>query len=190
MKKIRFDDCICHSNISNHNDIKDELLSLIAEGYSETMDDLSSNDRISKLDFGNSKDRTRPWVNKFLPNWDDSLRECIQSMGYVGVDLYNCWFQQYKEGDTHGWHIHGGHFTGVYYLEFPSNSARTEIYSPYSGSIEKVNIEEGDFILFPAHWIHRAPSNTSDRKTIISWNFNVTQESINFETFVSGKPNT
>ena len=177
MKKIRFDDCICCSNIPNHNELKDELLSLIAEGYSETMDDPSSNDRISKLDFGNSKDRTRPWVKKFLQNWNGSLRECVESMGYIGVDLYDCWFQQYKEGATHGWHIHGGHFTGVYYLEFPSNSARTEIYSPYNGSIEKVNIEEGDFILFPAHWIHRAPPNTPDRKTIISWNYNVTQES-------------
>ena len=175
MKKIKFNDCICHSNIPNHNDIKDELLSLISQGNSDTMDDPSSNDRISKLDFGNSKDRTRPWVNKFLPNWDDSLRECVQSMGYIGVDLYNCWFQQYKEHGTHGWHTHGHTFTGAYYLDLPKDSPCTQIIVPANqNQLITLVVKEGDISIFPSYTIHRSPINkTKYTKTIISFNLEI-----------------
>ena len=40
MKKIRFDDCICKSRIEEHNIIKDELLSLMEQSPSETLDEL------------------------------------------------------------------------------------------------------------------------------------------------------
>ena len=42
------------------------------------------------------------------------------------------WYQQYLNGDTHGWHIHGQHFTGVYYLEFPDGCSKTEVCSPFN----------------------------------------------------------
>ena len=92
------------------------------------------------------------------------------------------WFQQYLEGDTHGWHIHGDHFTGVYYLEFPEGCSQTEIVSPYNLTIKKIDVVEGDFIVFPSHYIHRGLPNTKKRKTIISYNFSAIGDSIN------GKP--
>ena len=49
------------------------------------------------------------------------------------------WYQQYLEGDTHGWHIHGNHFTGVYYLEFPDGCSQTEVVSPYSFKVKKID---------------------------------------------------
>ena len=192
MKKIRFDDCICKSRIKEHNIIKDELLSLMEQSPSETLDELRKDsvhiDHISKLDWNSSYDISRPWAQKFINHWQIYIREIVQSMGYMGVDVHQCWYQQYQESDIHGWHIHGAHFTGVYYLEFPPKSARTEICSPYSGKIKKLNVKEGDFVIFPSHWIHRAPSNKSKRKTIISWNFNVITENLRMDLIKGGKP--
>ena len=83
------------------------------------------------------------------------------------------WYQQYLEGDTHGWHIHGQHYTGVYYLEFPEGSSKTEICSPFSLNKKQIDVKEGDFIVFPAHFIHRGLPNKTMRKTIVSFNFDV-----------------
>ena len=190
MKKIRFDDCICQGNILQHQEIRSTLLSLIAETQSNSLvwNNPYYTDSISKLDFDDSEDFNRPWVKKFVEVWEPPLKEMMMGMGYTGMQLFKCWFQQYKQHDTHGWHIHGSHFTGVYYLEFPSKSAKTEVASPYSGKIKKVGVKEGDFIIFPAHWIHRAPPNTSERKTIISWNFDAIQDSINLTLIKGGKP--
>tara|TARA_B100000287_G_scaffold287315_1_gene270801 strand:+ start:256 stop:867 length:612 start_codon:yes stop_codon:yes gene_type:complete len=199
VKKIRFDDCICKSRIREHDIIKDELLSLIGDTASQSIkedDDGSKSwnidpnhvDRMAVLDWDSSYDSSRPWVQKFFNLWFPNLRDVLKSMGYTGVEIRQCWFQQYEKGDQHGWHIHGAQFTGVYYLEFPSKSARTEICSPYSKNIKKVNVKEGDFIVFPSHWIHRAPPNTSERKTIVSYNFNVITEPLRMDLIEGGKP--
>ena len=73
-------------------------------------------DNISKLDWNVCDDFTRPWVSIFLPIFSEAIKKVIVSMGYNFINLYEMWYQQYLEGDTHGWHIHGKHFTGVYYL--------------------------------------------------------------------------
>ena len=83
------------------------------------------------------------------------------------------WYQQYVENSSHGWHIHDGQFTGVYYLELPKSSPKTEFIHPFSNNIDRVRAKEGDVIFFPSHVIHRAPTNNKERKTIISYNFNL-----------------
>lgn len=139
------------------------------------------NDSISKLDFGESENFNREWVNIFLPHFEESLRSMINGMGYLGLKLHQVWYQQYHQGSGHGWHIHAYHFTGVYYLEFPKGSAATEICSPYNLRPKKFKAKEGDIIIFPSHWIHRAPANTSERKTIISFNFEIDIEKISLK---------
>ena len=119
------------------------------------------------------RDLNRSWVKKLIPNLNISLQEMFSSMGYTGYSLIDMWYHQYSEGDTYGWHYHGLQYAGIYYLEFPKGSAKTEIRSPYSLRDKKVDTSEGDIIIFPAHWIHRAPPNTSVRKTIISFNFDL-----------------
>ena len=92
------------------------------------------------------------------------------------------WYQQYTKNNTHGWHIHGENYTGVYYLEFPKGSSKTELIDQYN--IRKkitVNAKEGDIVIFPSFIIHRAPKIINDiRKTIISFNlqFNLINEKI------------
>jgi hypothetical protein len=175
MKKIRIDDCICHSKIKEHLDIRDSILSEIDKSSDGDLEQLDSfyTDSISKLDWNISADLERPWLKIFLPAFMENLKEVIASLGYAKVVIRNIWYQQYLEGDTHGWHIHDDHFTGVYYLEFPEGCSQTEIVSPYNFKAVKINAVEGDFVVFPAHYIHRGLPNTKKRKTIISYNFSV-----------------
>ena len=184
MKKIQIDDCICHSKIKEHLEIKNSILSEIeksSDGDLEQKDPFYT-DSISKLDWNISDKLDRPWLKIFLPVFIKNLQEIIVNLGYFKAVIKNVWYQQYLEGDTHGWHIHDDHFTGVYYLEFPEGCSQTEVVSPYDFKAVKINATEGDFIIFPSHYIHRGLPNTKKRKTIISYNFSAIGDSIN------GKP--
>ena len=175
MKKIQIDDCICHSKIKNHFKIKDDILSEIDKCDDDSLSSTDSyySDSISKLDWSKASDTERPWVKIFVPEFCEDIKEIISSMCYYKISIKHMWYQQYLEGDTHGWHIHGQHYTGVYYLEFPEGSSKTEICSPFSLNKKQIDVKEGDFIVFPAHLIHRGLPNKTMRKTIVSFNFDV-----------------
>ena len=87
--------------------------------------------------------------------------EEIKKIGLSQVQIFELWFQQYGKGDTHGWHVHGHNFTGVYYLEFGKNSPKTQIVEPLSLKIIDVDVKQGDVIIFPSMFIHRAPPSCS-----------------------------
>ena len=186
MKKIQIDDCIVHGKIKKHLEIKDSILSEInktSDGDLKQKDSFYT-DSISKLDWNKSADIERPWVKIFLSVFLKNLQEAISSIGYTQAVIKNVWYQQYLEGDTHGWHIHGEQYTGVYYLEFPEGCSQTEIVSPYNFKVEKIDVVEGDFIIFPAHCIHRGLPNTKKRKTIISYNFSIDATQIEGENLL------
>ena len=194
MKKIRFDDCICHDKIRDHDKIKEEILWHIDKSSDGPLIDTygvpEAKSNITKLDWDKSTDFKRPWVQIFLPVFEKTLEGIIDSMGYKSVDITRCWYQQYLNGSSHCWHIHDQHFTGVYYLEYPKGSAKTEVISPYSMKIKKINAKEGDLIVFPSHWIHRSGVNSSFRKTIISYNFGLNPNSYSYSAdhIKGGKP--
>ena len=177
MKKIKVDDCICHGQMVDHTLIKDSILSEIEKDYctefSGQTDSYIVSDRVSKLDWTKRKDATRPWVKIFLPNFDITINNFIKGLGYDDFKIDDIWYQQYLKEDTHGWHTHGSTYTGVYYLEFPERSSLTELYSPFNFKKHIIKPKEGDLVIFPSHWIHRGPPNKSKRKTIISFNFEI-----------------
>ena len=175
MKKIQINDCICHSKIKEHLEIRNSILLEIEKSSDGNLDQKDSfyTDSISKLDWNISDKPDRPWVKIFLPVFTKNLQEVLTNLGYFKAVIKNVWYQQYLEGDTHGWHIHDDHFTGVYYLEFPDGCSQTEVASPYDFKAVKINATEGDFIVFPSHYIHRGLPNTKKRKTIISYNFSI-----------------
>ena len=156
MEKIEISDCICHSKIKNHLKIKNRILSEIDKSTDDKLSAVDSyhTDSISKLDWNKSNDTQRPWVKIFLPEFCEDIKEIVSSMCYNRINIKQMWYQQYLEGDTHGWHIHGQHYTGVYYLEFPEGCSKTEICSPFDLNTREIDAIEGDFIVFPAHCIH------------------------------------
>ena len=171
MKKVKLEDCIAYSKITNHLEVKEKILPLI----DSSIDKREGYTPISKLDFPDGDNFEREWVKTFHPYFYDPLKNIIKYLGYHGFDLKQIWYQQYLKGSSHPWHTHGSNFTGVYYLEHPEGSPSTEVISPYSGKKHCLNmVSEGDFVVFPSHWIHRGPPNhTLNRKTIISYNLDV-----------------
>ena len=175
MKKIRFDDCICKIQLIDHDIIKDSLLNCIKnDSHIESIDrDGYFDDKVSKCDFNLCRDFNRSWVKKLIPNLNISLKEMFSSMAYTGYSLMDLWYHQYKEGDTYGWHHHGTQYAGIYYLEFSKKCGRTQMCSPYSFKKQKIEVQEGDVVIFPSHLIHRALPNGKERKTVISFNVNL-----------------
>ena len=171
MKKVKLEDCITYSKITNHLEVKEKILPLI----DSSMDKKEGYNPISKLDFPDGDNFDREWVKSFQPYFYNPLKNLISYLGYHGFDLKQIWYQQYLKGSNHPWHTHASNFTGVYYLEYPEGSPSTEVISPYTREKHCLDMaSEGDFIVFPSHWIHRSPPNhTSNRKTIISYNLDV-----------------
>ncbi len=181
MKKIKVIDYIASLKMRDHDRIRDKILSTIEKSFSDNLiqKDNYYIDSISRLDWNQSTDFERPWVKILLPNFMETVKEFLEEGAYKGDDwkgiiLNDLWFQQYRKGDTHGWHAHRDHFTGVYYLEYPKGCSKTEICCPYNLKIKKIDALEGDIVIFPSHWIHRGPPNKSEnRKTIVSFNFSL-----------------
>ena len=159
-----------------HGEIKDKLLDLINSQQSESVNDSKSldlgeyGDNVSRLDWSQSKNNSRPWVQYFLPHFERNYNEFVNELGYRSFKLKDMWFQQYEQDDTHGWHIHDDNYTGVYYLEMPTGP-KTQILN--DGEIKDLQVQEGDMIIFPSFLVHRAPIiSDNNRKTIISFNVN------------------
>lgn len=159
-----------------HNDIKNELLSLI--NYAESTHPVSENVEvdISRADWFNSNDFSRPWVNFISEHIVDSIKKMYMEIGFDGLTINEIWFQQYFKNSKHGWHTHSANFTNVYYLELSEESPKTLLLDPFDKkTIIEVDVKEGDILLFPSFILHKAPENMSDhRKTIISYNVNAT----------------
>jgi len=159
-----------------HGNLKQSLLSAIELQESQSLIQASEyyTDNINKLDWSERLNYNRDWVSLFMPVANSLLTVVSNALGYQKAEIIELWFQQYVENNTHGWHIHGRNFTGVYYLEFPEHSPVTQLINPLSQSeLITPTVKEGDIIIFPSYTIHRAPIIKHNlRKTIISFNLN------------------
>lgn len=174
MKKILLKDFIFQGRVKDHELIRDKLLSEIEKtNYTTIERSPGSIDSISKLDWDWATDTDRTWTSFFEEHFCGAIEDFLSVTPYLSIDLKEMWFQQYVKCDMHNWHTHGEQYTGVYYLEFPTGSSKTELVFPYDHSKHQILVEEGDIIFFPAHVAHRGTTNFSDRKTIISFNFSI-----------------
>lgn len=185
MQVVPFNSYIIRDRIDNHNIIKPQILSLIDQSNDVGINLTNENyiDQVSKLDWDNSTDQNRRWVQVFLPVLIPQLNRIVNHLGFNTIIIYDLWYQQYKKNNTHGWHIHGNNFTCVYYLELPNQAPKTELVDPLTKNILVQDVNEGDLIIFPSFTIHRAPIVECDlRKTIIS--FNIDFSGIKNTTFI------
>jgi hypothetical protein len=130
------------------------------------------NDNINKVDWQFAKDFNRPWVQEFMKFLEPSLFNIANELGFTNFRIHEIWFQQYEHNGAHGWHTHSSNFTGVFYLDLPAGSPKTQLVEPFSNKIINPDIQQNDIIIFPSFTVHRAPTNLGDKpKTIISFNF-------------------
>ena len=187
MTKILIDTYYVSEPFPELHALKDELLDLIAESDSSTMEsppeyrqhkapqNILSRSPINKLDWDKSTDfKNRPWVNLIYELLYQKLNSMVQQqLGLNNLKFKNIWFQQYTQNNFHNWHVHDQNFTGAYYIELADDEAnKTEVMSG-----EKIlipDVKEGDICFFPAFAIHRCPPiESTNRKTIISYNFDI-----------------
>ena len=184
MKKIKINTSAILKKFKYHQEIKDDLLKKIDDSYNDNLNvkDDYYGDEIHRLDWSKNLDYNREWIKLVKPKLEEHFNECANNLNYQNCEVKGMWYQQYLKNNVHGWHTHGDNYTGVYYLEFPKGSSKTELIDQYN--IHKkitIDAKEGDIVIFPSFIIHRAPKITNDiRKTIISFNlqFNLVNEKI------------
>ena len=181
IEKIKLNTTALLKPFKYHDEIKDTLRSMIETSYHDNLKlgDNEYGDEIHRLDWSRYPDFNREWVQYLAPKLHEHFLICANDLNYQGVLIKGMWYQQYAKNSVHNWHIHGENYTGVYYLELPDDTPKTELIDQYDKKIT-VEANEGDVVIFPSFIIHRGPKVLNDsRKTIIS--FNLEFEDIEFE---------
>tara|TARA_R100000963_G_C4621471_1_gene88851 strand:- start:151 stop:732 length:582 start_codon:yes stop_codon:yes gene_type:complete len=114
------------------------------------------------------------------------------------IPLYNTFFISSMWGNINSYkdyniaHSHGGSvISGIYYLKIPLKSGRIEFYNPAHEGIDylwahctkefttqnsstwKIDVEEGDLILFPSWLKHGVEPNLNKKENRMSLAFNI-----------------
>lgn len=172
--KHRLDSVYAVADFDAHSTIKHELLNLIDQSPAQAMINEIDNLNITKADWDNATDFSRPWVQFLLKDLQPHLGNIFKFMGFDMFKIHEIWFQQYNQQASHGWHTHGSNFTNVYYVELEEDAPRTVLINPYTREEFSPDVKEGQTLVFPSYVIHKSPDDFfENRKTIISWNSNV-----------------
>lgn len=176
MQKIHLDSFYVIDKFQQHEQIRDDLLDLISKSESLSAVQPEAEVNIHRCDWHISKNFSRPWFTNIQDNLFSKMLDLYKRIGYDGFTIHEIWFQQYIKNSQHGWHSHSCNFTNVYYLELPEDTPKTLLINPIDQkTIIEIDVKEGDIVFFPSFVIHKAPINNSNkRKTIISFNTNVT----------------
>jgi len=173
MEKILLNSACILKKFDNHLKYKNDLLKLF-EKESENIKQYTDyySDNINKLDWSKCLDLERDWVKLIKDDLQEHFDYCANQLGYKKTTIIAIWFQEYLKNGTHGWHSHGNNYTGVYYVNFNKDCAKTQLIDPFNqNKIINVKANEGDIILFPSYVIHRSDIQKNDfKKTIISFN--------------------
>jgi hypothetical protein len=172
MKIIKLDSICLINKFEKHSIFKQDLLNFfkLEKNFIEKKDQYYT-DNIHRLDWYKSSNFKRDWVQLIIKDLQNYFENCLKTLNFGKVVIDNLWFQQYEQNGTHGWHIHGSNYTGVYYVDFEKNYAKTELINPIDDKKITIDAEEGDIIIFPSFIIHRSPSQKINKtKTIISFN--------------------
>ena len=156
-------------NIHSHKYIKEDLLKLIFECPSDSLDS------VSNTDWDEDRDTRSYYWNYFSSIVEPYIHLLGMKLGYERYTIVNYWFQQYEKNSEHKWHIHYDNndcnekadgYGGIYFLELPEKLG-TEFFN-----YPVLDYKEGDLVIFPSYLPHRSPINiTNQRKTSIVFNY-------------------
>jgi hypothetical protein len=164
MKLFNIPASVYISTIPQHGFVKDLILQQIASMGEHR------HDFIFNTDWHLGKETCRPYYDIVKPIIENHNEEIKILLGYEKLYTINYWFQQYKTGDWHGWHIHNSCvFSNVYFVNLTGDNPKTRFR--YLGEEFTVPVEEGTILTFPSYLHHQSPENTSSEiKTVIAWN--------------------
>lgn len=150
--------------VGDHLELKQQILAAIESmGIHPRHED---NEKISNTDW-HIGDVHRPYIELMQPIYVDSCK-MLSDYYNTPIQTENTWYQQYEQGDYHGWHTHSTFYNGIYYVELSDNAARTTVNLGYETDIE---VEEGMVLLLPGGILHQSGYNLSSiRKTVVVFN--------------------
>jgi len=174
MMKLKVESFALLDKLEGHEKIQSKLIDLIRKDSDNNKMLNDDKNRISSVDYHNSQDWEREYIKIVKPYLHKHFVKCGLEQGYTDPAIEDMWYQRYcYVGDKHGWHVHGGSFTGVYYLKYDNERpTATQLIQPY-GQDKRIMliVEEGDVIIFPSYMIHKSPPLVrDDEKIIISFN--------------------
>lgn len=172
--KHKLDSIYTVADFEPHRDIRSNLLDLIDKSGAGSAVNDKDNLNVTKVDWEESTDFSRPWVHYLMPHLNPHVAEVFKIMNFSKFRIKEIWFQQYLQKASHGWHTHGSHFTNVYYLELDDDAPKTVLVNPFTREEFVPEVKEGQTLVFPAYVVHKSPDDFFDkRKTIISWNSDI-----------------
>lgn len=110
-------------------------------------------------------------ISDSLDSFSNHLKEVSDVEYKVKID--SLWFQIYKQGGFHRWHFHiGGNsdYSSVLFVSLPEGTSPTLFKT---GNVKnKLDLEEGDFIIFPNTMLHKSDiiKSKDKEKIVISCN--------------------
>ena len=126
-----------------------------------------SYDQLYKITFW---ERIAPLVKEFAR--DVAVRPETGLNYQINVDMM--WFHRMDKGDYDNWHNHSYcQWVGVYYIDLPDGEQT--LLQDHEGNIFQPIVSKGQLLIFPSSYIHKSPE-TTDRKTVINFNFNVSSK--------------
>ena len=161
--------------VENFESHKQNLINLILKIPTNPLIMEPDKSTVSHTDYNLPSQMRREYVEYFIKNISSQYIKFIcQKLGCKKIKLSNIWFQVYGQGDSHGYHVHGGcNLTNVFFLSLPDKNIQTKIKLPNNDFLKK-DVSEGDIICFPAHYYHCSPVNENKQnKIIIAFNTNV-----------------
>ena len=175
---MNYDTIFTTYKVPNHKEIKESLLSRIA--------DIGVHSLIApKNDYSHSIFNTdwylaprvkRPYYDTIVPIISELCENLKTKYKYpINLELETFWFQQYKTSDFHDWHLHTGLFSCVYYVDVSDKTPRTSFN--IMGEEIEVHVDEGDILVFPTFIPHRSKPNLDTKiKTVIAFNLKAKDE--------------
>ena len=174
IKEYKIKSLILKQKFKDHKKFKKQMLKYWEEGPDKAFKSRDDyyNDRVYKNDWPQAANWERPWIKYALSSIHQHLRIFAEHLGYQDIELQKLWYQQYGKQDLHNWHVHGGSYSGAYYVDFDKKCPTTEFLYPDDPKKSfTIDMEEGDMVFFPCFLMHRSATNQSKkRKSIISWN--------------------
>jgi hypothetical protein len=156
-------------DVPNHAELKEKILKGISDMGAHSF--VEGLDKISNTDWHLKPDTYRPYFPHLHPLLVAHVRRVGQLVGVPeGVlNISGYWFQQYAQGDYHGWHIHENSvFSNVYYVDLPEGASKTSF--SLGGKEFEVSVKEGQILTFPSCFLHCSKANSAGVKTVVSFN--------------------
>lgn len=143
-------DLVWIHKFDNHHLVKGELMRRFEKTpFESTTNDIDGTN-ISKTDYFLEEedhfyyDFLRPYLNPFFS-------EVCNHYFVSEIERNGIWYQTYKKGGYHGWHLHPEcNISCVYCVDLPDPTYSTEFFDTNSRTKFSKNAVEGDIIVFPS----------------------------------------